>query len=74
MLLFYVCDLKVGRCSSCSAQTYLREVEDTIGLWVFARHHIEPQLPHKEDLVGYVDWAACGTRRHAGTHTGKRYF
>lgn len=43
---------------------YLREMEDKIGLCVSARYHIEPQLPHEEHIVLYVDWATCRTQTH----------
>lgn len=39
-------------------QMYLREMEDKISLHVSARDHVEPQLPHEEHKVGYVDWHA----------------
>ena len=47
---------------------YLREMEDTIGLCISARDHIEPQLPHEEHEVGHADWATCRTHKRAHTH------
>lgn len=49
---------KVSRLTS-SCEEHLGEVEDSVRLRVFTRHHIEPQLPHEEDLVGYVDHHTC---------------
>lgn len=51
---------------SYTIQMYLREMEDNISLCVSARDHIEPQLPHEEHKVGYVDWPTCTT--HTDTH------
>lgn len=45
-------------------QMHLRVMEDKIGLCVSARDHIEPQLPHEEHKIGYVDWATCRTHTH----------
>lgn len=36
-------------------QVYLREMENQIGLSVFARNNVEPKFPHKEHVVGGVD-------------------
>lgn len=36
-------------------QLYLWEMEDKISLCVSARIHIEPQLPHEEDVIRYAD-------------------
>lgn len=36
-------------------------MEDKISLFVSARDHAEPQLPHKEHEVGYIDWPTYRT-------------
>lgn len=55
---------------------YLREIENQISRSVFARNHIEPQLPHEEHGVGRVDgrghWRQTCTQRIPLVSTGPK--
>lgn len=55
---------------------YLREMENQISRSVFARNHIEPQLPHEEHGVGRVDgrshWRQTRTQTFPLVNTGPK--